>query len=81
MIHLHLLEGGPILIKADEITIGVGPGQDIEYNSIALCRCGLSENKPFCDGAHTSLAEGSLPEELISADNVHESSGSMTPVE
>jgi CDGSH-type Zn-finger protein len=22
---------------------------------ISLCRCGLSENKPFCDGAHARL--------------------------
>lgn len=27
-----------------------------EGSAIALCRCGHSENKPFCDGKHT--AEG-----------------------
>lgn len=24
--------------------------------AISLCRCGLSENKPFCDGNHKRLA-------------------------
>ncbi|MDP8996734.1 MAG: CDGSH iron-sulfur domain-containing protein, partial [Pseudomonadota bacterium] len=24
-------------------------------NRVALCRCGASNNKPFCDGAHASV--------------------------
>ncbi len=27
------------------------PGKE----SIALCRCGHSENKPFCDGTHSKI--------------------------
>jgi CDGSH-type Zn-finger protein len=24
-------------------------------NRVTLCRCGASENKPFCDGSHLSV--------------------------
>jgi CDGSH-type Zn-finger protein len=24
-------------------------------NRVALCRCGASDNKPFCDGAHAEI--------------------------
>jgi len=27
-------------------------GEVIEKAQVALCRCGHSQNKPFCDGSH-----------------------------
>ncbi len=29
-----------------------GVQQEIKGDKIALCRCGASKNKPFCDGSH-----------------------------
>ena len=29
------------------------------------CTCGESNNKPYCDGSHTSKATGKTPKELI----------------
>lgn len=44
-------ENGPLAFLA-EIHIGDRP---VSYRA-TLCRCGRSENKPFCDGAHTKVA-------------------------
>jgi CDGSH-type Zn-finger protein len=31
-------------------------GQPVEVrNRVTLCRCGHSENKPFCDGTHEEI--------------------------
>lgn len=49
-----LAKDGPILIKGT-LTIEDEDGQSIEKKNPALCRCGASANKPFCDGAHKKV--------------------------
>jgi len=43
---------GPLLISGD-VTLFTGSGREAWRGSkTALCRCGESKNKPFCDGSH-----------------------------
>ena len=50
---ITLLENGPVLIEADQATLKKGNKEEkIKGNMVALCRCGHSANKPFCDGSH-----------------------------
>ena len=46
-------QNGPYLIEVTEAKIKKGDTEEkIDRKMIALCRCGHSANKPFCDGAH-----------------------------
>tara|TARA_B100001123_G_C15243313_1_gene999915 strand:- start:1115 stop:1303 length:189 start_codon:yes stop_codon:yes gene_type:complete len=45
-------ERGPLIIKGGATLIYSGGREEIKEKTVALCRCGLSVNKPFCDGAH-----------------------------
>lgn len=43
---------GPLLVKGN-VTLVSGSGRESWQGSqVALCRCGASNNKPFCDGQH-----------------------------
>jgi CDGSH-type Zn-finger protein/uncharacterized Fe-S cluster protein YjdI len=47
---------GPLAIRGNlEITAGTGRIV-ARVTAAALCRCGGSQNKPFCDGTHTRIA-------------------------
>ncbi len=47
---------GPLVVKG-VTSIKAQDGSDIEIKEImALCRCGASKNKPFCDGAHNEVS-------------------------
>ncbi|TQS42186.1 CDGSH iron-sulfur domain-containing protein [Cryptosporangium phraense] len=48
-----LYEDGPLLVRGD-FTIRTQDGATIdpERATVALCRCGKSGRKPFCDGTH-----------------------------
>lgn len=47
---------GPYLIKGP-ITIVDPDGKEfkVESDTVALCRCGGSMRKPFCDGTHSKI--------------------------
>lgn len=47
---VSLRENGPYAVRADIVLDGQRPG----YRA-ALCRCGASRNKPFCDKSHLSI--------------------------
>jgi CDGSH-type Zn-finger protein/uncharacterized Fe-S cluster protein YjdI len=49
---ITLAENGPLLVGGSlEVVSGTGRTVD-RCGKVALCRCGGSANKPFCDGTH-----------------------------
>ncbi len=51
-VKIQALKHGPLLV-AGEVDVLDSAGQLMQTGTqIALCRCGHSNNKPFCDGMH-----------------------------
>jgi CDGSH-type Zn-finger protein len=50
---IKVRESGPYLVRGP-VTLTDADGHEyaIASDDIALCRCGGSQNKPFCDGSH-----------------------------
>lgn len=44
---------GPLAIRGDLVILT--PGGEIREVRAALCRCGASGNRPFCDGTHAKI--------------------------
>ncbi len=50
------LDNGPYLVKGPVLLLDAeGNEFRAERKTIALCRCGGSTNKPFCDGTHSKV--------------------------
>jgi CDGSH-type Zn-finger protein len=64
-------EDGPLLIRGD-FTLRTPDGEVIEpgRGTVALCRCGKSAIKPFCDGTHKAIGfrAGTAPEADVPRD-------------
>ena len=53
ILNIEILKNGPILIKT-ECQIKHSDGSiETKTGSTALCRCGASNTKPYCDGSHS----------------------------
>ena len=55
-----LKENGPAVVSGD-FTLVDEQGNPMEGLNpiVAICRCGQSANKPFCDGTHTKCGYSS----------------------
>ncbi|XTR50794.1 CDGSH iron-sulfur domain-containing protein [Pseudarthrobacter sp. So.54] len=50
---LVLCPDGPILVRGDfDVVTSAGEPVPRQRKTVALCRCGASAIKPFCDGTH-----------------------------
>ena len=54
--NVQAMDNGPYVIKGP-VQLLDGDGNTFETaegKPVALCRCGHSDNKPFCDGSHNA---------------------------
>ena len=52
---IQVLVDGPFLVEGQGFITGVD-GENTDCNgTTALCRCGESSNKPYCDGSHARV--------------------------
>jgi CDGSH-type Zn-finger protein len=68
---------GPILVRGEvEIRDALGREVPRRRATVALCRCGASAIKPFCDGSHKAIGfrtddEVPRPPEPVPAPDAH----------
>jgi CDGSH-type Zn-finger protein len=51
---ITIKENGPLLIDGDFKLVDAA-GNEVPAKKRALCRCGGSTMKPFCDGTHSKI--------------------------
>lgn len=68
-VRIRTRENGPLVITGP-VTLVDHRGQEFDVSgreNIALCRCGASQKRPFCDGTHKATgfqaAELAIPPE------------------
>lgn len=56
-VKIRMRPNGPFVVEGP-IVLTDSEGNEFPLNpdkpAVALCRCGESENRPFCDGSHKS---------------------------
>jgi len=67
MATITVRQNGPYRVEGDDVKVVDWNGNEYQIvkRPFALCRCGASTNKPFCDGTHSKIgfaaAEAAVP--------------------
>jgi 3-phenylpropionate/trans-cinnamate dioxygenase ferredoxin subunit len=65
---IRATRNGPYVVRGDDVEVvdADGNAYTLDKETFALCRCGASTTKPFCDGTHSRIgfqaAEAAVPE-------------------
>ncbi|PYQ32244.1 MAG: iron-binding protein [Acidobacteria bacterium] len=54
MITIKIKDNGPYVVEG-EFRLVDAQGNEVPVMKAALCRCGGSTTKPFCDGTHSKI--------------------------
>jgi uncharacterized Fe-S cluster protein YjdI len=49
---ITIIQDGPYLVSGNFKVLDIDGNEIVCKGNAALCRCGVSQKKPFCDGAH-----------------------------
>ena len=52
---IEVIENGPLIVQGNICVKYADGSEEIRERKTAFCRCGASENKPLCDGAHKRI--------------------------
>ncbi len=58
MSEITVSDNGPLRVAGENIVIKDSKGNAYDLSGrtmVSLCRCGNSNNKPFCDGSHNRV--------------------------
>jgi 3-phenylpropionate/trans-cinnamate dioxygenase ferredoxin subunit len=63
---IHIIKNGPYIVKGEVELKDADENVYPAEKRMALCRCGASTEKPFCDGTHSKIgfeaAEKAVPD-------------------
>ncbi len=62
---------GPVYIQGN-VKITTPDGETLQDTRVALCRCGASDNKPFCDNSHLKIDFQAADRSTYPQDGDHE---------
>ncbi len=51
-VKIQVMDNGPLVVDGKADVVDAMGNSFKQTDPIALCRCGLANNKPFCDGSH-----------------------------
>jgi uncharacterized Fe-S cluster protein YjdI len=55
ILKVEVTPNGPYLVKSECLIVHSDGREETKTGAVALCRCGSSQNKPYCDGNHKKI--------------------------